>query len=144
MVRYFYKQSNRKQNRALTCTKVQRNSPFAWLKTTVLFCFLSHYIIVIRTQWAYDELIRPSGVCLTNLKMCHTLHGKKKEFPLTQISIASVMTKILRHRTPPSLRHPILMLYSQSFLNYFFIHISGKWLNLYFMYDYIWYFRCTS
>lgn len=139
MVRYFYKQSNRKQNRALTCTKVQRNSPFAWLKTTMLFCFLSHYIIVIRTQWAYDELIR--RVCLTNLKMCHTLHGNKKEFPLTQISIASVMTKILRHRTPPSLRHPILMLYSQSFLNYFSFTFQ---VNLYFMYDYIWYFRCTS
>lgn len=149
MVRYFYKQSNRKQNRALTCTKVQRNSPFAWLKTTMLFCFLSHYIIVIRKsfrlpQWAYDDYIGPVGFVWQIWKCVIRYMEKKKEFPLTQISIASVMTKILRHRTPPSLRHPILMLYSQSFLNYFFIHISGKWLNLYFMYDYIWYFRCTS
>lgn len=110
----------------------------------ILFLVTLHYsdqkiipITPVSLWWLY----RPSGVCLTNLKMCHTLHGKKKEFPLTQISIASVMTKILRHRTPPSLRHPILMLYSQSFLNYFSFTFQ---VNLYFMYDYIWYFRCTS
>lgn len=118
-------QSNRKQNKALTyITRVQRKSSLAWLKNRNFFCFLSHYIKAIKQSsrlLSEPMMIRPSGVCLTNLKMCHTLHEEKNpEFPLTQISIASVMTKILRHRTPPSLRHPILKLYSQSFLNILF------------------------
>lgn len=115
------KQSNRKQKQS---TNIQRKSSLAKLKNRKLFCFLSHYIKAIKQSsrlLSEPMMIRPSGVCLTNLKMCHTLHEEKKpEFPLTQISIASVMTKILRHRTPPSLRHPILKLYSQSFLNILF------------------------
>lgn len=144
---YFKKhsKSNRKQNKALTCTKVQRKSSLAWLKNTILFCFLSHYIIVIKQSFrllSKPMMIRPSGVCLTNLKMCHTFTLEKNgisTYP-NQYCICDDKNSKASYSTFASAPHPYVIF---TIVPKYFFSFTFQ-VNLYFMYDYIWYFRCTS
>lgn len=94
----------------------------------ILFLVTLHYsdqkiipITPVSLWWLY----RPSGVCLTNLKMCHTLHEKTgiSTYP-NQYCICDDKNSKASYSTFASAPHTYVIFTIVPKL--FFIHISGK------------------